>query len=166
MYRSLDELATELRVSEIVAVEVMEEDAEVVAIVVNMADYVVGATAGGAVSMFDDFDIDYNQHKYLIETRMCGALTRLKSALVVRKVAGTDVLVVPTPPSFNPETGALTITNTTGVVYKNGSGTTINAAGSPYTVGAGATYVVNATPGSGYYFATSNDDSWTFTRPA
>jgi len=51
----------------------------------------------------------------------------------------------------------------TGVVYKNGAGTTINAAGSSYTVAAGATYVVTATPASGYYFASSDGDEWSFT---
>ena len=49
---------------------------------VNLADYSVGADKGGSVNMFDDFDIDYNQYKYLIETRCSGALTAPKSAIV------------------------------------------------------------------------------------
>lgn len=163
IYKTLDELATELRVKEIVPVEVMEEQPDLVAVIVNPMDYVIGATGGGQVSMFDDFDIDYNQYKYLIETRMCGALTKMKSALVVKKVAGTLVLVVPTAPTFDPETGELTITDTTGVVYKDGSGTTLNNAGSPYTVPSGSSITVNATPAVGYYFSTSEGDSWTFT---
>jgi len=52
-------------------------------IIVNLVDYNVGADKGGAVSMFDDFDIDYNQQKYLIETRCSGALVKPFSALVI-----------------------------------------------------------------------------------
>jgi HK97 family phage prohead protease len=167
IYKSLDELATELRVSAIVPVEVMEDEEDIIAIFVNPADYVMGATRGGEVTMFDDFDIDYNQYKYLIETRLCGALVKVKSAMVFRKVAGTDVLVAPNMPTFNTTTGVLTIVNQTGVVYKDEEGTVLNAAGSPYAaIDAGASRTVYATPASGYYFATSNDDEWTFTRDA
>jgi hypothetical protein len=72
---------------EIVPVEIMEglTDAtlgDLAAIVVNMTDYNVGADKGGAVSMFEDFDIDYNQNKYLIETRCSGALVKPYSALI------------------------------------------------------------------------------------
>jgi hypothetical protein len=87
IYKSIDELAAELRLSSIVAVEVMEDEPTIVAVIVNPVDYVMGATAGGQVNLFDDFDIDYNQYKYLIETRLCGALTKLKSAIVVRRLA-------------------------------------------------------------------------------
>jgi hypothetical protein len=51
-----------------------------------MKDYYVGADKGGSVNMFDDFDIDYNQYKYLIETRCSGALVLPKSALVIEKL--------------------------------------------------------------------------------
>lgn len=164
LYKSLDEVASELRVKEIVPVEVMAEDTTLLAIIVNPTDYVLGATAGGQVSMFDDFDIDYNKQKYLIETRVSGALTKLKSAIVVRKTAGTNVLVVPAMPAFDSGTGELTITDQTGVVYKNAdTDAVINAAGSPYMVASGATYHVQASPASGYYFGTSEDDSWSFT---
>jgi hypothetical protein len=166
MYRSLDELALELRVAKIIPVEAMQETPEIVGILVNPADYVLGADKGGNVSMFDDFDIDYNRQKYLIETRVSGALTKLKSAMVVKNVGPSDILVTPASPSYVTASGLLTIVNQVGVVYKNGAGTVINAAGSPYTVGAGTTYVVNATPAPGYYFATSDDDSWSFSRPA
>ena len=54
---------------------------ELLAILVNLADYNVGADKGGAVNMFDDFDIDYNQQKYLIETRCSGALVKPYSAI-------------------------------------------------------------------------------------
>ena len=166
IYPSLDALASDLRVASIVAVEVLEDEPDIVGVVVNMADYVIGADSGGQVSMFDDFDIDYNQYKYLIETRVSGALTKLKSAIVVKKVAGALVLVTPTPPTYDEVAGEVTITNTTGVIYKDGDGTVINAAGSPYTVTAGTSYTVNAFPDTGKYFATSEEDSWTFTNPA
>lgn len=165
LYRSQEELASELRVSAIVPVEVMENQTDLVGILVNLNDYVVGADRGGDVAMFDDFDIDYNQYKYLIETRVSGALKKIKSAIIVKKVAGTDELVTPTEPTFDAETGALTIVDTTGVVYKHGEDT-VNAAGSPYSVPAGTTWVIDATPATGYYFATSEDDQWSFTADA
>jgi hypothetical protein len=162
IYTSLDQVASVLRVSRIVPVEVMEEEEDIIAIIVNPIDYIMGATAGGQVSLFDDFDIDYNQYKYLIETRLCGALIKLKSALCLRKTASGDVLVIPNPPSFNAVAGTVTIIDTTGVTYKDGAGTTIDAGDSPIAVPPGETYTVNATPNSGYFFATSEGDSWTF----
>jgi HK97 family phage prohead protease len=166
LYKSLQELAEELRVKEIVPVEAMDDEPDIVAVMVNFADYNLGTDRGGEVNMFDDFDIDYNNYKYLIETRLSGALVRLKSAIVFKKVEGADILVVPTAPTFDEELGEVTITNTTGVIYKNGAGTVINAAGSPYTVADGSTYVVTAEPDTGYYFATSDGDTWNFTMPA
>ncbi len=91
IYDTIDKLATALRVKEIVAVEVMEgaktkvETVEkpLMAILVNLVDYYVGADKGGAVNMFDDFDIDYNQQKYLMETRCSGALVKPFSAIAV-----------------------------------------------------------------------------------
>jgi hypothetical protein len=161
IYKTLDEVATELRVAEIVPVEVMEEEDDIVAILVNPVDYIIGADKGGNVSMFDDFDIDYNQYKYLIETRVSGALTKLKSAMVVKKVAASLVAVTPAEPAF--DGSDITITNQTGVVYQDASDdSTMNAAGSPYSVAEGETFVVNAVPASGYYFPSSENDSWTF----
>lgn len=81
MYKSEAELATTLRVKEIVTVEVMEST-DYLGIIVNMNDYNFGADKGGSVSLFDDFDIDYNQQKYLIETRCSGALVKPFSAIV------------------------------------------------------------------------------------
>ena len=96
IYESTDKLATTLRVKEIVTVPVMEnltrtdEHSKVhtlLGIIVNPYDYTIGADKGGAVNMFDDFDIDYNQQKYLIETRCSGALTLPYSAIAVEKVS-------------------------------------------------------------------------------
>lgn len=86
LYKTEAELATKLRVKKIVTVEVMEglRDANnkvVAGIIVNPTDYRVGADKGGAVNMFDDFDIDYNAQKYLIETRCSGALIKPYAAL-------------------------------------------------------------------------------------
>ena len=93
LYKSEAELATTLRVKEIVTVEVMEgvkdkASHDVAGIIVNLADYNVGADKGGAVNMFDDFDIDYNQQKYLIETRCSGALIKPYSAIALAFVTG------------------------------------------------------------------------------
>ena len=85
LYKTEAELATKLRVSRIVTVEVMEGaqigGKDLLGIIVNLADYSVGADKGGSINMFEDFDIDYNQEKYLIETRCSGALVKPYSAI-------------------------------------------------------------------------------------
>ena len=91
MYNSVTDLATRLRVRQIVTVEVMENQTRSVAskthtlkgVIVNPTDYNIGADRGGAINMFDDFDIDYNQQKYLIETRISGALIKPYSAIAI-----------------------------------------------------------------------------------
>ena len=97
LYKSEQDVATAMRVSRIVTVPVMENlsrtDSEsktrnLVGIIVNLNDYNVGADKGGAVNMFDDFDIDYNQQKYLMETRCSGALIRPYSAIALEMVVG------------------------------------------------------------------------------
>lgn len=98
LYESEAILATAMRVKEIVAVPVMENQTRTVdsnthtlmGIIVNPTDYNVGADRGGAVNMFDDFDIDYNKQKYLIETRCSGALTVPYSAIALETVAATS----------------------------------------------------------------------------
>ena len=89
IYESIAQLALALRVKEIVTVPEMEQEAygDIVGIIVNMADYTMGADKGGSVNMFDDFDIDYNQMKYLMETRCSGALTVPYSAIVLKKAS-------------------------------------------------------------------------------
>ena len=78
----------------------MENETDLVAIIVNLADYNVGTNSGGQITQFDDFDIDYNQYKYLMETRLSGALTKLKSAMIFKTVAQAAVLTVPNAPTF------------------------------------------------------------------
>lgn len=98
IYDSIDKLATALRVRRIVPVPVLENLTRVVGsnthtlagIYVNLTDYNVGADKGGAVNMFDDFDIDYNAMKYLIETRCSGALIKPFAAVALELVAPTN----------------------------------------------------------------------------
>ena len=93
LYKSESEVATAMRVKEIVTVEPMENqtieiggtDYELIGVIVNLNDYNVGADKGGAIDMFDDFDIDVNQYKYLIETRISGALIKPYSAITLYK---------------------------------------------------------------------------------
>lgn len=92
LYADEAALARKLRVSKIVTVPEMEgrkgvKGGELAAVIVNLSDYTVGADKGGAVSMFDDFDIDYNAMKYLIETRCSGALTTPYSAMAIEWAA-------------------------------------------------------------------------------
>ena len=103
LYKSVDELATAMRVAKIVTIPQFEnltrentasnkkDTYTLKAIMVNLIDYTVGADKGGAVSMFEDFDIDYNQEKYLIETRCSGALTVPKSAIVFETKATSNI---------------------------------------------------------------------------
>lgn len=94
MYGTEAELAAAMRVSRIVEVPVFDglkregaaqKKYDLLGIMVNLKDYTVGADKGGELNMFDDFDIDFNQYKYLLETRVSGTLTRPKSALVFEK---------------------------------------------------------------------------------
>ena len=92
LYKNESDVAAAMRVSNIVTVPVMEgakgpNGGDLIGIIVNLNDYNVGADKGGAINMFDDFDIDYNQQKYLIETRCSGALTKPYSALVLELAA-------------------------------------------------------------------------------
>lgn len=100
LYDTVDKLATALRVKEIVTVPCMKglvrnyttsegaKTAQLLGIIVNLTDYNVGADKGGAVNMFDDFDIDYNAQKYLIETRCSGAMVKPHSAIVLELEMG------------------------------------------------------------------------------
>ena len=88
LYKNESDVAAAMRVSKIVIVPVMEgvkgpNNKDLIGVIVNLKDYNVGADKGGAINMFDDFDIDYNQQKYLIETRCSGALIKPYSAIVL-----------------------------------------------------------------------------------
>jgi len=154
LYETEAALTAALRVSKIVTVDVMDSVPDVLAIIVNLADYTIGADHGGAVSMFDDFDLDYNQLKYLIESRISGALTKPKSAVVIKRDAGT--LVTPTSPSFAGETNTITIPTVTGVVYK------IDDVTKTGTVVITETTEVEAFPATGYAFPHNTNTDWTY----
>jgi hypothetical protein len=165
LWESKEKLASYLRVADIIAVEPMEEEPTLFGIIVNLSDYNVGTDRGGELTMFDDFDIDYNQYKYLIETRFSGALTKPKSAIIIKKTASGDVLVTPNAPTFVEATGVITIVATTGVVYKNKATNATLSTGAQTALAEGASLTVLATPASGYYLSNNEDDEWTFTRP-
>lgn len=156
LYDTEAALAAALRVKEIVPVEVMEENPEIVAIVVNLVDYTVGTNKGGEVNFFSDFDIDFNQEKYLMETRPSGALTKPKSAIVIRRELGTLATVA--APSFNGATNVITIPTATGVDYLIND--VIVASGAQPAITEDTTIV--AAPKANYYFSSNITTSWTF----
>jgi HK97 family phage prohead protease len=174
LFRTKAELAAELMVQDIVEVPVMEgverDGGEILMIIVNLSDYAVGSTRGGEITPFDDFDIDYNQYKYLIETRMSGALTKHKRAQVFIRGTGTEA--TPTVPTFVPATGVITIPTVTGVTYKTqaagplGAANTTLASGAQTALTAGQSQSIVAVPNTGYYFPHNFDADWVFTRPA
>jgi len=167
-YNSKAELATALNVRDIVEVEVldgaMRDENEIQMIIVNPGDYTVGSTRGGEITKFSDFDIDVNQEKYLIETRISGALTSPKRAQVVVRTAGA--LATPTVPTFNATTGVVTIPTVTGVTYKDQQTNATLSAGAQTALDPEESVSIKAVPNSGYYFPHNFDADWTFTRPA
>jgi HK97 family phage major capsid protein len=164
LYSTMEELAAALRVKEIVEVEAMERDTDLVCVIVNLADYTIGADNGGNVAMFEDFDIDYNQQKYLLETRVSGALTRPKSAITFTKNSGR--IVTPTAPTFVASTGVLTVPTQTGVVYQNADTGATLTAGAQTAIAPGATIDVVAVPATGYGFTHDSETEWAFQRDA
>lgn len=153
LYETETALAAAIRVKEIVAVEVMEEDPTLIGIIVNLIDYTVGTNKGGEVTMFDDFDIDFNQYKYLMETRLSGALTKPKSALVIRRESGIEA--VPAAPTF--ANNVITIVPTTGVDYL------IDGVVVTGTVTIKESTDVVAEPKTGYYLKALATRNWAFT---
>lgn len=156
LYATEQELADKLRVKEIITVGLFDETEDLLAILVNLQDYTVGANKGGEITNFDDFDIDFNQHKYLIETRLSGALTKPKSAIVIKRAQGTAV--TPSAPDF--EDNVITIPTVAGVEYF------INDEVVTGMVEIEETTQVDAYPADGYFFNTGSTRSWTFTFTA
>ncbi len=162
LYATKQDLANALLVKDIVPVEAMEQENDLVGVIVNLADYTIGADAGGQVTMFDDFDIDFNQEKYLIETRISGALTKPKSGIALFINSGR--IVTPQTPGFVATTGVVTVPSQTGVVYTNeATGATLTA-GAQTAIAPGASINVLASPAAGYGFTHDANDDWTFTR--
>jgi HK97 family phage prohead protease len=173
-YKTVADLAAALLVQDIVEVPVMEgaarDGAEVQMVLVNLRDYSVGSTRGGEVTTFDDFDIDFNQYKYLIEGRMSGALTKAKTAQVVIRGTGTLIVTTSVVPTFNNSTGVITIPAVTGVTYKTQVAGPLGAAGTTLSAGAqtalttGQSQAIMAVANTGYYFPHNYDQDWTFTK--
>ena len=164
LYKSTADIASVLDVADVVAIDTFGRVPNLVGIMVNLLDYNIGTDRGGQATMFDDFDMDYNKMKWLLETRLCGALTLPKSAIAFFKVAGSSVLVAPTAPAF--EDNEVTVPTITGVVYKNAdTGATLTTA-SPVELDEGEQLNVVASPASGYYFKSSVNTVWTFRHQA
>lgn len=164
LYRDMSEVAQALRVKTIVPVEVFEGEPELIGIMVDLRDYNVGTNRGGGVTLFDDFDIDYNQYKYLMETRLSGALVKPKSAIVVKRTAADSALVTPTAPTQAGNT--VTVPTITGVTYtaREEDGTPVTITTNELTLTSGNTPVtVEANPSTtAYHFANDAEDSWVF----
>lgn len=160
IYNTLADVAAAMRCSDIVAVEPMEgfvtDTGTLIGVMVNMSDYTVGADKGGQTTSYEDFDIDYNQQKYLIEGRFSAALTKPKSALIFWRADGTAV--APTVPTFVQGTNTVTIPTKAGVTYKVDG--VITAAGNVVIT---KDAIVTADANTGYYFAPNTTDSWVFT---
>jgi len=168
LYNNRADVAAALEASSIVLVPILEgvktDDGDLLVIFVNMSDYAIGTDKGGQITTFDDFDIDYNQYKYLIEGRLSGALISHKTAqVIVRGPATAQTKVTPTAPTFVVATGVTTIPTKTGVVYKDGAGTTLTA-GPQAAIASGATIEIVASPAAGYVFPHGTDEDWSFTR--
>jgi hypothetical protein len=162
-YRTATDLAAELGVAKVVTVEVMESVPDLIGIIVNLQDYTMGADRGGEISFFDDFDIDYNQYKYLIETRASGALVKIRSALVIKQAAAGATKVVPNEPTFDADDSTIHIHDTTGVTYRRSdTNAAVTAAGSPYTVDEGKDVTIFAVPNATYFVENNVEDEWTF----
>lgn len=174
IYKTVADVAAALLVQDIVEVPVMEnamrDGAEVQMVLVNLRDYSVGSTRGGEITPFDQFDIDYNQYKYLIEGRMSGALSKAKTAQVVIRGTGTLIVTTNVVPTFNNSTGVITIPTVTGVTYKVqvagplGAVDTTLSAGAQTALTTGQSQSIKAVASTGYYFPHNYDQDWTFTK--
>jgi len=160
LYRTVSDLAAELNVSSIVEVEVLESEADVVGIMVNLQDYNIGSDRGGEVALFDDFDIDYNQYKYLIETRLSGALIKIRSAIVFKTVADASNARVATKPAFDGTD--ITIPTVTGVEYHRGDTDAVVADAATITLDENESLEIYAVAEAGSHFVTTKDTRWTF----
>lgn len=154
LYANRGELADKVGVSKIEPIDIFTEYEGLFAIIVSLADYTVGSNRGGELTSFEDFDIDFNQYKYLQETRLSGGLTKPFSAIVVTRSEGTSATA--TAPSFDGETNTVTIPTVNGVVYTiDGVTVTGNKVITEPTE-------VRAEAADGYYLPTGTTRSWFF----
>lgn len=167
IYRNLSEVAGDMGVARIVKVPTVLFPTDVLAVVLDLKDYNFGTNRGGEVTLFDDFDIDFNQYKYLIETYLSGALTLPYSAQVYKRVDPTDTLVVPAKPLV--ADNVVTIPTVTGVTYYRmdtpGGTAVANGATITLTEDTLPFIEIEARPSSdAYYFGDNSDmrDTWLF----
>lgn len=154
LYANRGELADKIGVGNIVTVDLFQEYDGLFAIIVSLSDYTVGSNRGGELTSFEDFDIDFNQYKYLQETRLSGGLTKPFSAIVVTRADGTEATAQ--APSFDGATDTITIPVVTGVVYTiDGDEVTGNVVITEPTE-------VRAEGDDGYYLPTGSTRSWYF----
>lgn len=172
LHATLTELADAMGVGSVVPVDVMETmTATLIGIIVNPSDYTLGTDRGGEVNFFDDFDIDYNKFTYLYETRLSGALTKYKSALVIAIFSGAGgVLANPTAPTFVKATGVVTIPTMANVTYVSVNDTTgaesaALTAGAQTAIAQGAAVHIRAKAAATFAFASNAVNNWTFQRP-
>jgi hypothetical protein len=162
LYATKAELADALTVADIVTVEAMEINSDLFGVCVNLMDYTVGADKGGEINLFDFFDLDYNQQKYLLETRISGALTRPKSAVTFTLLAAD--IVTPVHPTFVNATGIATVPSQTGVVYTNADTGATLTAGAQSAIAVGQTLNITAVPATNYGFHHDAVFEFSFTR--
>lgn len=165
IYRNLGEVAGDMGMAKIVRVPTELFPTDILCIALDLSDYNFGTNRGGEITLFDDFDIDFNQYKYLIETYLSGALTLPYSAQIFKRVDPTATLVVPTAPVV--AANVVTIPTKTGVVYKRQDTGDVVAGGSTITLDEDTLPMVEieASPASAaYYFGTNDDrvDTWVF----
>lgn len=158
LFETEQSLKDKLRVADLVTVDLFDEVPDLFAVMVNLADYSIGANRGGELTSFEDFDIDYNQHKYLQETRISGGLTKPFSAVVILRAQGT--LATAAAPSFDGASNTITVPTSAGVVYQIDD----TAVSGPVTITKDTEVV--AVPDEGYYLAPNTTNSWSYTYTA
>jgi hypothetical protein len=163
-FRSVADIAAEIDVEKVVVVEILDEYPDTIGVLVNMGNYNIGTNRGGEQTLFDDFDIDYNQYKYLLETRLSGALVKPKAAMHVYKTASNSVSVAVTAPVWDEATFTYTIAVQAGVNWTDGDGNAV--ADGDHTLAAGTSVVLNAVPASSAFHLAAGKRRWTYMRPS
>ena len=165
IYRNLSEVAGDMDVSSIVRVptELMPEGC--LAIILDLADYNFGTDRGGDLTFFDDFDIDFNQYKYLYEVYLSGALTLPYCAQIFMSVDPEEQTLVEELTAPTVAANVVTVPTQTGVVYTNASTGATLVGGSTHTLTeSNKQLVIEAKPAATHYFESDSDmkDNWTF----
>lgn len=164
IYTSIEDVKAACRVKDVVTSYIFDES-RFLGVVVNLQDYTFGVPRGGEETMFDDFDINYNALLFLLETFRAGALTKPKAALVLRKTDDPNPsLVVPIAPTRIGNTVYIPEVTIGSIEYMvDGNPADPN---DEFVLVEGQTLSIEAHAGSGYYFANSAIDNWTFTYEA